>query len=136
MTVRITAFCCRRSGEKAAAEAKRLGLGLPGLEVIGVPCSGRVDVLHLLKAFEAGADGVMVVGCYEDACEFLRGNIVAGRRVEYVRGLLGEAGIDPERVLMVYAAAAAPHRLARTVKEFSERLQANGPRPGAGKDGE
>ncbi|MEW6524370.1 MAG: hydrogenase iron-sulfur subunit [Bacillota bacterium] len=134
--VRVTAFCCRRSAERAAAEARVLGLDVPGLNLVSVPCSGRVDVLHLLKAFEAGADGVLVMGCYEDACEFLRGNILAGRRVEYAQKLLAEAGLEPGRLAMIHVSPASPHRFARTVREMFDKLHVLGPRGAAGRDGE
>ena len=49
----------------------------PEVEVILMPCSGRVDIIHLLKAFEAGADAVFVAGCLEGECHYLTGNIRA-----------------------------------------------------------
>ena len=56
-----------------------------------VPCSGRVEELLMLKAFENGADGVMVVGCLEGDCHYMVGNLRARRRVERVAGRSGKA---------------------------------------------
>ena len=63
------------------------------VKVVKVPCTGRVDILLMLKAFESGVDGVYVAGCMEGECHYLRGNLRARRRVEYVKGLLDEVGL-------------------------------------------
>ncbi len=55
------------------------------VKIIQVPCSGRVDILHLLRAIEDGADGVYVAGCLEGECHFLTGNLKAKKRVQYVK---------------------------------------------------
>jgi len=70
------------------------------IKVIQVPCTGRVDIIHLLSALEDGADGVYVAGCLEGECHFLEGNYKARRKVEYVQKTLKELGMDPERVQM------------------------------------
>ena len=62
------------------------------VRVIQLPCSGRVDILHLLRSFEDGVDGVYVAGCMEGDCHFLTGNFKARRKVEYVQKSLGVAG--------------------------------------------
>jgi len=58
------------------------------IKVVRVPCTGKVDLLHILKAFESGADGVYVAGCLEGECHFLTGNLRAKKRVMYAKGLL------------------------------------------------
>lgn len=133
--VRLVALCCTRSAERAAAEARYLGLDLPQLCLVSVPCSGRVDVLHLLQALNAGADGVLVMGCYEDNCEFLQGNTLAQRRVAYAQKLLAEAGIDGGRLAMVRVSPATPHRFAAAVKDMVAKLHALGPLAAPGRDG-
>jgi coenzyme F420-reducing hydrogenase delta subunit len=134
-SVKLTALCCTRSAERAAAEARCLGLDLPQLRLVSLPCSGRVDVLHLLQALNAGADGVLVMGCYEDSCEFLRGNSLAQNRVAYAQQLLTEAGIAPGRLAMVRVSPATPHRFAAAVKDMVTQLQALGPLAAPGRDG-
>ena len=54
------------------------------VEIIRVPCTGRVDIIHLLKALEDGVDGVYVAGCMEGDCHYVSGNLKARKRVEYV----------------------------------------------------
>ena len=65
------------------------------IKIIQVPCSGRVDILHLLRAIEDGADGVYVAGCIEGECHFMTGNLKARKRVQYVQRLLEELEDDP-----------------------------------------
>jgi coenzyme F420-reducing hydrogenase delta subunit len=76
------------------------------IKIIKVPCTGRVDVLTLLKAFESGVDGVYVAGCMEGECHFLKGNLRARKRVNYAKTLLQEVGIEPERLEMYNLSAA------------------------------
>ena len=63
------------------------------VKIVKVPCTGRVDIIHMLKAFEHGADGVFLAGCLEGECHFLRGNLRAKQRVAHVKELLNECGI-------------------------------------------
>jgi coenzyme F420-reducing hydrogenase delta subunit len=99
------------------------------IKVIKVPCTGRVDVLTLLKAFESGVDGVYVAGCMEGECHFLKGNLRARKRVNYAKTLLQEVGIDPERVEMYNLSAAQGQRFAAIANEMAERIRALGPSP-------
>ena len=87
-------------------------LSYPGnVKVVKVPCTGRVDVLLILRAFESGVDGVYLAGCMEGECHFLRGNLRARRRVEYVKGLLEEVGLGGGRVEMFNMSASQGQRL-------------------------
>ena len=99
------------------------------VRVIQLPCSGRVDILHLLKAFEDGADGVYVAGCMEGDCHFLTGNFKARRKVEYVKGVLAAIGIEPERIEMYNMSSAEGPRFAEVAREFTERIKGLGPSP-------
>ena len=67
----------------------------PEIKIILMPCTGRVDILHLLKAFEAGADAVFVAGCLEGECHYLRGNIQAKKRVNKVKQDFAQMGFEP-----------------------------------------
>jgi len=99
------------------------------IKVIQVPCSGRVDILHLLKAIEDGADGVYVAGCLEGECHYLTGNYKARRRVNYVKKTLEEIGLEPERVEMFNLSAGQGPRFAEIAIEMNERIKALGPSP-------
>ena len=99
------------------------------VKVIQVPCTGRVDILHLLKAIEDGADGVYVAGCLEGECHFLTGNLKAKRRVQYVKKTLEEIGIEPERVEMFNLSSGEGPRFAEIAREMEERIRKLGPSP-------
>jgi coenzyme F420-reducing hydrogenase delta subunit len=105
-------------------------LQYPGtIRVIRVPCTGKVDVIHMLHAFEKGADGVYVVGCMEGDCRFLRGNLRARKRVESVRKILDTVGIGGERVQMYNLSSSDGPLFARIAIEMTEKIRAMGPNP-------
>jgi F420-non-reducing hydrogenase iron-sulfur subunit len=99
------------------------------VKVIQVPCTGRVDIIHLLKAIEDGADGVYVAGCLEGECHYLTGNLKAKKRVQYVKKVLREIGMEPERVEMYNLSAGEGPRFAEIAKEMTERVKKLGPSP-------
>jgi coenzyme F420-reducing hydrogenase delta subunit len=99
------------------------------VRVIMMPCTGRVDVIHLLKAIEDGADGVYVAGCLEGDCHYLTGNLKARKRVDLVKKTLEELGIEPERVEMYNLSAAQGPRFAEIAREMTEKIRALGPSP-------
>jgi len=99
------------------------------VKVIQVPCTGRVDIIHLLKAIEDGADGVYVAGCLEGECHYLSGNLKAKKRVQYVKNVLKEIGLEPERVEMFNLSAGEGPRFAEIAREMAERIKKLGPSP-------
>jgi coenzyme F420-reducing hydrogenase delta subunit len=99
------------------------------VKIINVPCTGRVDILHLLKAIEDGADGVYVAGCLEGDCHYLTGNLKAKKRVAYVKKLLSDLGVEPERIEMFNLSAAQGTRFAEIAREFTGRIRDLGPSP-------
>ncbi|GFP28744.1 hydrogenase iron-sulfur subunit, partial [Candidatus Hakubella thermalkaliphila] len=126
----IVAFCCRYCAYAAAdlAGSSRIQYP-PNVKIVLLPCSGKVDELYLLKAFEAGADGVYVAGCLEGTCHFLTGNLRAKKRVQYVKSLLDEVGIGGERLEMYNLSSAEGQRFAEIAREMTERIRALGPSP-------
>jgi F420-non-reducing hydrogenase iron-sulfur subunit len=101
----------------------------PNVKIVKVPCTGRVDIIHILKAFEHGADGVYVAGCLEGECHFLRGNTRARQRVAHVKELLDECGIGGERVAMYNLSSAQGQRFAEIAREMTEKIRGLGPNP-------
>jgi coenzyme F420-reducing hydrogenase delta subunit len=80
----------------------------PGLvNDIAVPCAGKLQPEHLLKAFENGADAVCVLACEDDNCCYLEGSQRLDRRAEYVRGLLEEVGLGGERLMVFHLGGSA-----------------------------
>jgi coenzyme F420-reducing hydrogenase delta subunit len=120
----IIAFCCAQSAYQAADAAGFMRLSYPdNIRVIRVPCAGRIDVLHILEAFEKGVDGVLVLGCHEEACRHLLGNIRAKNRVQKAKSLLQEVGIDGRRVEMFTLAPNQGPRFATIASEMTERIK-------------
>ena len=99
------------------------------VKIIIVPCTGRVDVIHLLKALEQGADGVFVAGCLEGDCHYQTGNLRAKKRVTYVQQILERIGIGPERVAMYNLSAGEGPRFAEIAREMTEKVRELGPSP-------
>lgn len=127
---RIMAFCCNFCAYAAADLAGSTRTEYPpNIKLIRIPCSGRVDVLHILKAFENGADGVYVAGCLEGNCHFAEGNFWAKRRVHYAKKLLDEFGIGGDRLEMFNLSAAMFTRFVEVAHEMNERISKLGPSP-------
>jgi coenzyme F420-reducing hydrogenase delta subunit len=99
------------------------------VKVVKVPCTGRVDHLLILKAFESGVDGVYLAGCLEGECHFLKGNLRAKKRVQYVKTLLEEAGLGGNRLEMYNMSSAQGQRFAEVAREMTEKIRALGPSP-------
>ena len=97
------------------------------VRIIKLPCTGKVDAIHLMKAFEDGADGVFVAGCLEGQCHYLEGNLRARKRVAYVKRLLAEVGIEPERVEKFNLSSAMGGRFAEIVEEMTQKIKELGP---------
>ena len=127
---RIVAFCCKYCAYAAADLAGSMRLSYPpNVKVIQLPCTGRVDIIHLLKAVEDGADGVYVAGCLEGECHFLKGNLRARKKVNYVKKTLEELGMEPGRVEMFNLSSAMGPRFAEIAGEMTQRIKELGPSP-------
>jgi len=131
---KIVAYCCNFCAFAAADLAGAMRVQYPpNVRIIRLPCTGKVDAIHLMKAFEDGADGVFVAGCLEGECHYLEGNLRAKKRVAYVKRLLTEVRTDPQRVEMFNLSSAMGGRFAEIVEEMTERIRKLGP---AYKDGQ
>lgn len=99
------------------------------VKIIQVPCTGRVDILHLLRAIDDGADGVYVAGCLEGECHYISGNLKARKRVQYVKKVLEELDMEPERVEMFNLSSGEGPKFTQIAIEMVERIKALGPSP-------
>lgn len=99
------------------------------IKIIRVPCTGKVDVMHLLRSIQKGADGVYVVGCLEGTCHYNEGNFRARERVEHVRILLGEIGLENDRVRMYNLSSGEGPTFAAYAREMTDHIRALGPNP-------
>ena len=124
----MVAYCCNFCAFAAADLAGAMRVQYPpNVRIIRLPCTGKVDAVHLIKAFEDGADGVFVAGCLEGECHFLEGNLRAKKRVAYVKRLLDEVGINPQRVEMFNLSSAMGGQFAEIVEEMTGRIKKLGP---------
>ena len=99
----------------------------PNLRMIRVMCSGRVDPTFILKAFARGVDGVLIGGCHPGDCHYMEGNYKARRGIHLLRKMLGDFGIEPERVRLEWVSASEGARFAQVVADFTKTLKELGP---------
>ncbi len=126
----IVAFCCHYCAYTAADMAGSKRLHYPAnVNIVRVPCSGKVGAIHVMRALQKGADGVYVAGCLEGDCHFKTGNTGAAKRVACVKKLLDEIGIGGERVEMFTMSAGMGERFAQTASDFTEKIRSLGPNP-------
>ena len=85
------------------------------VKTIQMPCSSMTKDVYILKAFEAGADAVLVLVCPEDDCRYAEGSIWAKKRVQWVRDLLDEIGMDGKRQLAIYNTTAGDDKAVETI---------------------
>jgi len=126
----IIVFACHYCAYAAADLAGSMRLQYPSnIRMIKLPCTGKLEVIHLLRAIEAGADGVYAAGCLEGECHYLKGNLWARKRVNHVKELLAELGIEPERVEIYNMSSAMGAKFAEVATEFTQRIKELGPNP-------
>jgi heterodisulfide reductase subunit A len=101
----------------------------PNIRILRVPCSGRVDVLHLLEAFMNGADGVIVTGCLIGDCHYTDGNLKAKSRVETMKKSMRALKMDPERLEIGFASSSEGQKFANMMTDFVEKIRKLGPNP-------
>jgi F420-non-reducing hydrogenase iron-sulfur subunit len=127
MTVFMCANCARgsktpESAYRSPSDVPSFGWPFPVQEVL-LPCTGRLQPEHVLKAFESGARLVCAVACREENCHYLEGSKRCARRVDYVRGILDEVGLGGERLLLFHLPGTAAEDMAlaegRTAPAFS-----------------
>ena len=99
------------------------------IKIIRLPCTGKIDVIHLLRAIQKGADGAYVVGCLEGTCHYNEGNFRARERVNYVRMLLDEIGLEGDRVRMYNLSSGEGPTFAAYAKEMTAHIKELGPNP-------
>ncbi|HUV23874.1 MAG TPA: hydrogenase iron-sulfur subunit [Methanomassiliicoccales archaeon] len=125
---RVVAFCCNWC---AYAGADLAGVSrcqyTPETRVVRVMCSSRVDPAMVLRCYELGADGVMVLGCHIGDCHYMKGNEEAERRMERTQEIMQLLGIDERRLLLRWISASEGERFAQTANTFVSTLRELGP---------
>ncbi|MEW6532843.1 MAG: hydrogenase iron-sulfur subunit [Thermodesulfobacteriota bacterium] len=128
-TLNILVYHCRNLLLFKNGEQKSFARSRPGLRLVAVPCSGKVEAHHLLKTLAGGAQGVLVLACAENACQFLEGSHRSHKRFEYARCWLEELGIEPDRIRFVHMRPMDVGALDSILEEFSQKLQTLGSFP-------
>lgn len=124
---RIVAFCCNWCSYAGADLAGTSRLNYPAdVKIIRVPCSCRVNPLFVLRAFQRGADGVIIAGCHPGDCHYTSGNYFARRRLAMLFSMLDYLGIERERTRVEWISAAEGSKFAATMREFAEQVAALG----------
>ena len=90
-------------------------------------CTGRLDPTFVVKAFQLGADGVIVSGCHPGDCHYQEGNYKALRRVHLLKRLIAAFGIDQRRLRLVWVSASEGEQWARVCNEMAESVRSFGP---------
>ena len=101
----------------------------PSIRIVLVPCTGKVDLIHILRSFEKGADGVCVIGCLEGDCRYQGGNLRARKRVEKAQEILEKIGFSGERVRMYNLSSSDAPKFVRFMTEMDELIRNLGPNP-------
>lgn len=128
MEPRIVVFACNWC---AYAGADLAGVGRMeypvNVRIIRTMCSGRLDPGFVLRAFELGADGVLILGCHPGDCQYIEGNLKAEKRVKMLRGLLAALGFEEERLRLRWVSASEGARFTEVIREFVGEIKAMPP---------
>jgi F420-non-reducing hydrogenase iron-sulfur subunit len=117
-------WCSYAGADLAGISRKKFA---PNVRVIRVMCSGRVEPTFILKAFQAGADGVIILGCHPGDCHYIEGNYKTMRRIPLLKKMLAQFGIEDERVRLEWVSASEGDRFASIVNEMTEEVRKLGP---------
>ena len=123
----IVAFCCNWCSYAGADLAGSSRLSYPAdVKIIRVPCSCRVNPMFILRAFEKGADGVIMCGCHPGDCHYSTGNYYARRRMTLLFSMLDYIGVENGRTRVEWVSAAEGVKFSQTMNEFVEKIYSLG----------
>ena len=126
----IVAFCCNWCTYAAADLAGTSRVHYPpNVRIVRVMCSGMVNPIYILKAFEGGADGVLVAGCHHSDCHYIDGPVKCDTTLDSLRKVLHVLGLEDERLRREMVTASEGVVFARIIKEMGEQLKKIGPSP-------
>ena len=126
----LVAFCCANSSTKAAELSKAVfeAEGVT-IRLVTLACSSKLEIVHVLRALETGADGVALWTCPAKACRFGRGSVRAGKRIERARRILEQIGLESKRVFLAELAPANEKALDEALKHTAGELAKMGRSP-------
>lgn len=124
----IVAFCCNWCSYAGADLSGTNRLNYPtNVKIIRVPCSCRVNPMFILRAFQRGADGVIICGCHPGDCHYTSGNYFTRRRITLLYSMLDFLGIERNRTRLEWVSAAEGAKFAATMEQFTADVKALGP---------
>ena len=131
----VLVFCCNWCAYAGAdlAGVSRLKI-TPHFRVVRTMCSGRVDPELILEAFAGGVDGVMVAGCHPGDCHYMEGNYKTMRRMAFLKKLVADLGLEPDRLALEWVSAGEGHKFREVINGFVDRIIELGPNPLGKKD--
>ncbi len=119
----IVAFCCNWCSYAGADLSGTNRLNYPAdVKIIRIPCSCRLNPMFILRAFQRGADGVILCGCHPGDCHYTSGNYYARRRMTLLFSMLDYPGHREERTRVEWVSAAEGAKFAETMNEFVETI--------------
>ncbi|TRZ94098.1 MAG: hydrogenase iron-sulfur subunit [Dehalococcoidia bacterium] len=117
-------WCSYRGADLAGTARMKCS---PNVRTIRVMCSGRVEPTFILKAFQLGADGVLVLGCHPGDCHYTEGNYKTLRRMSLLKKMLAQLGVEEERVRLDWVSASEGDHFVSIVNDMTEKVRALGP---------
>ncbi|MEE8715864.1 MAG: hydrogenase iron-sulfur subunit [Coriobacteriales bacterium] len=125
---KILAFCCNWCTYAGADLAGLNRMNYPAdIRLLRVPCSGRVNPQHVLRALQDGCDGVLVCGCHPGDCHYVSGNYYAKRRMMVFKRLLEYSGLRPGRFQVRWISGSEAGKFRDTVVSVTEQISQMGP---------
>ncbi len=124
-------WCAYRGADLAGTSRMK---SAPNVRTMRVMCSGRVDPQLVVKSFQLGADGVLVLGCHPGDCHYSEGNYKAVRRISLLKKMMAQFGIEDERIRLDWVSASEGNRFRKIVNEMTEQIRVLGPLSRDGSD--
>jgi len=124
-------WCAYRGADLAGTSRMK---SAPNVRTVRVMCSGRVDPQLVVKAFQLGADGVLILGCHPGDCHYAEGNYKAARRISLLKKMMAQFGIEDERIRLDWVSASEGDRFRKIVNEMTEQIRVLGPLSRNGSD--
>ncbi len=126
----IVIFFCRQIDAEQDANRRHLEKELGSrIKFFPLPCSGRIESLHLLRALEAGADKVYLITCPQGTCRYSEGNLRAGKRLEFAQDLIQEIGLERQRLELIRSRQNVKTTIHEIAQEILMREATVGPSP-------
>jgi F420-non-reducing hydrogenase iron-sulfur subunit len=124
----IIGFCCNWCSYAGADLAGTSRYEYPpNIRLIRVMCTQMIPPWLVVDSLTKGADGVLITGCHPGDCHYVDGNLKAERRVDALRVMLQDMGLEPERLRLEWVSAGEGEKFARVVREFTDQVRRLGP---------